>query len=177
MAYRYILVQIKADWAEMAQTMGFPSWASKFAPCMMCATTSDNMFNYNNISLMSDMWGERETSYEEECASCEIRVEIVSEKVRQLILIKGGLYTDPNRKAMGRLIANDVSELKLCAGDRIEPSSGLKDMYNFEFQKLPFTCVFWRERRDSRGRIASWVLRRHPIFPNNRDVAERVLAP
>ena len=161
---RYILLQIKADWAEMASTIGFPSWSCNANPCIMCGAHKGSMYCYDGVSLTSDPWGGKPTTYDSECSRCEIVVNVTSEYVRSCILEKGGLYSDPSKKAMGRLLSSDVAELRLFAGDRLEPTSQLRDIYAFEHAELPFSCTFWREQRDARRRILSWTHRRHPLF-------------
>ena len=36
MATRFALVQIRADWSEWCSTLGFPTWAANFSPCIFC---------------------------------------------------------------------------------------------------------------------------------------------
>ncbi len=161
---RYILLQIKADWAEMASTIGFPSWSCNANPCIMCGAHKGSMYCYDGVSLTSDPWGGKPTTYDSECSRCEIVVNVTSEYVRSCILEKGGLYSDPSKKAMGRLLSSDVAELRLLAGDRLEPASQPRDIYAFEHAGLPFSCTFWREQRDARRRILSWTHRRNPLL-------------
>jgi hypothetical protein len=164
MTHRFILVQIKADWMEMASSIGLPQWGSFHAPCPMCAAHGSNLYNYEEVSLEDDAWGQRVLSYNQECDRCEIKVQITSNAIRSAILIDGGLYSDPHRHEMGRVLANDVLPLKLRRGDRIEPSSELRDTSDFESRALPFVCTFWRQHRDARGRLATFTLRRNPLF-------------
>ena len=161
---RYLLVQLKADWVELSSTLGFPTWQSFHAPCFLCACNRSTMFDFTETRLESDHWGKRERSYEDECTSHEIRVNIINEDVRDTILEMGMLHFARNRKARGRVLAADIAALGLKRGDRLEPSSQLSDTNDFESRDLPFTAVFWRPRVDERGRIASWTLRRNPLF-------------
>ncbi len=164
MHHRWILTQIKADWMEMASSIGLPQWGAYYAPCPVCACRSSNMFCYDEVTMDSDPWGERVLSYDAECKRCEIPVEIASDAVRNAILIQGGLHSDPNKQEMGRVLTRDIPELRLFRGDRLEPSSQLRDTSAFETAHLPFWCVFWRQHRDARGRLATFTLRRNPVF-------------
>lgn len=167
MKFRYVLVQVKADWMEMSSTCGLPSWGSFFAPCPMCACRADTMYSYDEVCMDDDAWGQRVRSYNKECSRCEIVVDVVSEEVRRFILVGGGLYSDPNRQLMGRTLARDIPALRLRAGDRLEPSRGMRDTMCFDRRAVPFQCVFWRQHRDDRGRLATFTLRRNPIFSSS----------
>jgi hypothetical protein len=164
MKHRYILVQIKADWMEMATSIGLPQWGSFFAPCPMCAAHGSNLYDFTEVSLEDDAWGQRVRSYDEECKRCEIQVNIENEHIRNAILVEGGLYADPSKNEMGRILKNDLAPLRLLRGDRLEPSQSLRDTADFESRSLPFVATFWRQHRDVRGRIATFTLRRNPIF-------------
>ena len=164
MKHRYVLLQIKADWMEMATSIGLPSWGSFWSPCPMCACRGSNMYDYDEVSLESDGWGSRVLSYDAECKRCEVNVRIDSELIRQAILIDGGLHADPNKAEMGRTLSHDLPALALLRGDRLEPSSSLRDTSTFESKAVPFVCTFWRQHRDNRGRLATFTLRRNPLF-------------
>lgn len=161
---RYILVQVKGDWCELSNTLGFPTWSCEFAPCFLCACTKTTMYDFSNITLQNTNWGKRTESYEESCFSHETQVDVASEDIREAILETGKLHLAKNRKPMGRILASDIPGLKLQAGDRLDPSVGLNNTDDFETADLPFTCVFWRPRFDALKRIHSWILRRNPLF-------------
>ena len=164
MKHRFILLQIKADWMEMASSMGLPQWGSFYAPCPMCACHASNMYSFDEVSLESDAWGSRVLSYDDECKRCELIVDIPTELIRSAILVDGGLHADPSRQDMGRTLAKDLPALGLRRGDRLEPSSELRDTSKFESRPLPFRCTFWRQHRDNRGRLSTFTLRRNPLF-------------
>ena len=84
--------------------------------------------------------------------------------IRSAILVDGGLHADPSRQEMGRTLAKDLPALGLRRGDRLEPSSELRDTSKFESRSLPFRCTFWRQHRDNRGRLSTFTLRRNPLF-------------
>ncbi len=161
---RYLLVQIKADWAEQCSSLGFPTWSSVHSPCFLCGCKKSTMYRLNDVSLVDDGWGKKATTYDEECSRHEIRVLVSTEHERAAILRDGGLYTEKKKKQLGRILKNDVVPFGLRAGDRLEPSQTLQHSGLFETKALPFVAVFWRTRTDARGRNLSWVTRRCPVF-------------
>ena len=164
MKYRYVLVSIKADWSELVTSMGLPSWGSQWAPCPVCACSKSTMYKFDSVSMIDDPWGPRDISYDMECKRCEVEVSVDTDLIRDAILIDGGLYADPTKQELGRVLARDIPALRLCAGDRLEPSPSLKDTSMFEVCSLPVKIIFWRQRRDAQGRLATWTLRRNPLF-------------
>eukprot|EP00959_Pyramimonas_sp_CCMP1952_P228612 4779818-Pyramimonas_sp.AAC.1 len=122
------------------------------------------MYDFSNISLEDSHWGNKRNTYNAECSSHEIQVKVISEDVRISILETGRLHFARNKKPLGRILGADIPALRLRAGDRLDPSEGLQNTGDFESKTIPFDCVFWRPRVDDRGRIASWVLRRNPLF-------------
>ncbi len=162
---RYILCQIKADWMEFCQSLGFPSWASANSPCFCCAAVKATLFDFRCVNLEDDPWGAKPTTYDEECRKSEIEVTVNTEGERRAILEIGGLHTETrNKKFVGRILTNPIDKYGLKSGDRLEPSNDLQNTADFETRPLPFVCVFWRRWEDARGRISSWVLRRCPLF-------------
>jgi len=122
------------------------------------------MYDFVGISLRDSHWGKRRNTYDAECSLHEHRVAVKSEAVRDLIVETGGLHFPTDNKPLGRILRADVPALRLLAGDRLDPSVQLPDTLDFEHKATPFVCVFWRPRYDERNRIASWVLRRNPLF-------------
>ncbi len=165
MSARFLLCQVKADWAEFCSAFGLPTWQSHHSPCFLCGCSKPHMFDFSGVTLDDDMWGDKPNSYDSECAKNEVRVTIATEDDRRMILEWGGLHTEKkNKKAMGRVLARSVPCFKLQMGDRLEPSPDLQHSALFEVKELPFEAIFWRLRRDRKNRVTSWVNRRCPIF-------------
>eukprot|EP00969_Alexandrium_andersonii_P292458 12925997-Alexandrium_andersonii.AAC.1 len=69
--------------------------------------------------------------YEAACRRCEIRVVIRNEEDKRKIekLLR---YDKRPDGARGRALLSDIPEMKLKAGDRLEPFAGLRDVSAFE---------------------------------------------
>ncbi len=130
----------------------------------MCGCNLTNMYRYDEVSIGNCPWGDKPLSYNDECKRCEIEVLVSNDAIRDLIFVEGGLYSDPSKTELGRVLENPVPELRLAAGDRLEPSPSLRDTYRLETCKLPVAIIFWRQHRDERGRLATFTLRRNPLF-------------
>ena len=50
---RFVLVQIKGDWSEFSNTLGFPGCRSIFAPCIFCPCFADQLYIFEGASLKS----------------------------------------------------------------------------------------------------------------------------
>ncbi len=164
---RFVLVQLKADWAEYCHTVGFPTWQSYHVPCFMCSATRDDLFNFDDITAEETPWGSPRLSYEESCRKCEIVVCVTSDAVKQSILHDGGLHFDNRKNKAGKILAHDVPHLSLKAGDRLDPGYDIFDIALFEELEPPFTCVFWRKTLDATGKCTDRTLRRNPIFSSS----------
>ena len=96
----FLMVQLKGDWAEFCQTLGYPTWSSSFSPCFMCNCTREQMYTFNGLSLARDPWGQRVAGeYEAGCRLCEVRITVATEEDRVAILQEGGLFYD--RRKLG----------------------------------------------------------------------------
>ena len=164
---RFILCQVKADWAEFCQAFGYQTWASFFAPCMMCQASKEQLYDFEGLSLVNDIWGVcGHGSYDAACRACEIEVLISTEEERAAVVVGGGLFYDKRKSGYrGRALRNDVhiGDIKLQAGDRLEPSHELLNIANLEVLPLPLNVVFWR-RHMHRRRVTDRVLHRNPLL-------------
>ena len=121
--------------------------------------------NIGDISIDGHSWGTlADDSYEQSCQACEIHVLIDTHEKRNLILGEGGLRWT---RTTSRSLSNDIEELGLKAGDRLEPGPGLRNIGNFETQEIGehgFDVVFWRATKDDQGRINDRAHHRCPLF-------------
>ena len=166
MSCRWLVCQLKSDWAEISSSLGFPSWSSFHRPCMQCSANKSNWYNWNGITLddLPDSWGEMGFDYETACANSERRI-VVTDEVRVAILHSGQLsFSSAKKRPKGRYLKQDVLALGLLKGDRLEPDSRMVDTADFDTRPVPFECTFWRRHVDGRGRILDRVLRRCPLF-------------
>ncbi len=164
MSGHYILIAIKADWAEVCSRRGMPTWSSANHPCVFCGCTSDNVDNSDHICLTDLPWGPERRTYREERRRSETHVTNNDEKHRRMILELGGLRADPKNERMGRYVVNEIPRMGLKPNDRLEPSLSLPDTSRFEAAALPCIVVFWRAVYDARGRIDQSTPRSNPIF-------------
>ncbi|CAK0815537.1 unnamed protein product [Prorocentrum cordatum] len=161
--HRYVLCQIKADWAEFCTSLGFPAWSSFHCPCFMCACRKAKMFDFNGITVENHNWGDRPLDYEAACRNCEVEVHVEDEDTRRALLEHAKLK---HKKKLGRVITQDAPHIGpgLLKGDRLVPSVGLHDAATFETQPTPFVAVFWRSHFDNKNRKTDWIHCRNPIF-------------
>lgn len=164
-ATRFALVQIKGDWQEYCHSLGFPTWASRAAPCLFCNACWSNMYGFRGVSLITSPWTTHsEADYDAECRACEVRITVATEDDRRRILNDGGLFYDNRRSgAHGRALRRNIPALGLLAGDRLDPSDDLEDVGRFEHTRLPIVAVFWRKRMQG-GACTDRVVRRNPLF-------------
>jgi hypothetical protein len=72
MTLRYVLLQIKGDWAEFAHTLGFPTWASARNPCCFCHADKAGLYSLRGASLLSLPFPEiTPQDYADACARCD----------------------------------------------------------------------------------------------------------
>jgi hypothetical protein len=165
MKSRFLLCQVKADWAEQCSALGFPTWSSFHSPCFLCDCTKKTMYRFEDVSLENSSWNAKPNTYDEECAKHEVRVLVATESDRLKILTEGGLYSKKAKsKIFGRVLRHDIPSLGLLANDRLEPSREIQHLSLFDSQPLPFYATFWRVRYDARNRSIGWVNRRCPLF-------------
>lgn len=161
MKSRFILTQIKSDWAEMVHTFGLPSWSCHHSPCFKCCSLHSQLYKFDGLTLQDSPWGDKPTTYEEECARCEIHVYVSTDAIRNKML--ANLKFDKKR---GRVFTSElvIGGTRIHQWDRLEPCSSLPDIGQFESKPVPFWCTLWHRHSDSRGRCTDWVTHRNPVF-------------
>ena len=86
--------------------------------------------------------------YEEACDKCEIIVLVPNVMIKATLV--GMRFSDQRQRgSRGRSLRADLVELGLKAGDRLEPSPYLRDVFNIETMVPPFTCLFWRPSEET----------------------------
>ena len=88
---RSVVVQIKADWAELCNTFGFPTWSSKHHPCLCCSASKESMLDFKNVDATSGWLPRTDDDYEAACRTCEIKIRVASESDRLDLYRVGGL--------------------------------------------------------------------------------------
>lgn len=144
---RGVLIQLKGDWAEFCQRLGYPTWTSSLRPCFLCAAAPDTWYETRGVSLLGLPWhSNSDEDYSQACAVCEFPIRVT----RVLVLrIKAVLRYDKRVSgALGRCLTAPLPDLGLREGDRLEPNENLPDVGMFEnlCEDLgsSTTVVFWR---------------------------------
>ena len=116
------LLFVKADWAELAHTFGFPTCGDGLRPCFLCNCYAATLYPPSHATLATLPWIDNiEEDYYAACARCEIHVVVGRsghEQIRRLLALL------PTR---GTIMLANVSEYRLLKGDRLEPPPCLPD--------------------------------------------------
>jgi len=153
-----ILLQIKGDWAEFCERLGFPTWASVLRPCMCCNGFGECLHDPTGVGLQSLPWrpnaGE---DYLSACDQCEFWVELSAEMHARICgLLR---YDKRDQGSHGRALSADVPELDLFRDDRLEAHANLLDVGDFDaLSDFPVYALFWRSA------LNSICTRRCPLF-------------
>ena len=143
---RCAVLFLKGDWAEIAHTYCFRSWNHGQHPCPWCKARLDQLFDYADFNALGMPFGEQtQTDYNSDCAACEKHLVLTH---RQLIRVRSALRYDPrpgSHTAKGRALVEDLPELGLCKGDRIEPSITCQNIAAIDDATgYGFAYTFWR---------------------------------
>ena len=77
------VIWMKADWAEIVTTLGFPSWNDAQRPCALCNASSENFQDVTKVSPNSFRWRlNAEDDYNAACARCESCIDATEEQHR-----------------------------------------------------------------------------------------------
>jgi hypothetical protein len=163
------VAQVKGDWAEFSHTFGFPSWKHLEYPCLWCCCDRDSMYDFDDLNEPGLPWAELGVDdYEAACRRCERHVVVTT--AAQRTRIQQQLYYDKRAAgSRGRSLKEDIDEMNLKAGDRLEPNEALRDVADFEQLPLPATVLFWRHTLETVTR------HRNPLFNRNTGVAPGTL--
>ena len=128
--------------------MGVPAWNAA-NPCFLCDISLEQLRRGDDQFTLRDT-----ESYCQACQEAENWTMIpdadLHAKVRYALV-----STTAGR---GRHLSEDVPELLLQAGDRLDPQPMLQDVMDFDTLEPPFVVCFWRTRD------APIVHRRHPLL-------------
>ena len=74
LGFKAALIYLKADLAEYAHTLGFPSTASHDHPCFLCTARYDQLVRLDTWDALTLPWpGKSTAEYEAACGQCEKR--------------------------------------------------------------------------------------------------------
>ena len=154
LAYRGILLQVKANWAEFTTSMAFTSWSSDVSPCPFCDTrkaTTNKHARWWPLTPMSTL--NTHAAYDAACRRCEIRVTL---NQRQWTEVGKCLqYSRSKTGPRGRGLTRDIPALGLLRHDRLEPDNiVLQDVAEYDnITAWPITVTFWRRSQELLGMI------------------------
>lgn len=156
---RGVVVALKGDWAEFALTLGFPTWAHNAHPCLFCACTREQLFDFSGVSPVSFPYALRDAAgYDAACSAAERQV-VIPDRGVHAALARALFYDKRADGARGRALTLDFPALGLARGDRLEPSATLRDVGDFEaLAVFPVTVLFWCRRHQT------WTTHRNPLF-------------
>ena len=159
--YKGACLYLKADWAELASTAGFPAWNDGCRPCCDCNAFGDGLYDLDGVTLddtRSFMVNDA-LDYYGACIRSEIKVSLRDEDDVQRI-VQYLRYDKRTQGNQGRCLTRDVNVngVSLKVGDRLEPSEKLPDVGSLEDLRTPSEIIFWRKDRETLTR------HRNPIF-------------
>ena len=157
--WKAAVLQLRADWAEIAHTLQVPQWSSAKEPCFLCAASREQVFSQLHLCSHKSMpWPQKSPdSYDEACKRCELDVEMTQfhwDKIKPL------LQPDVRSKgARGLALICAYAPLALKKGDRVEPTPEVIDVYEYlEMDTAPSQIRFWRRKAETQA------LRRNPLL-------------
>ena len=156
------VVQLRADWAEIAHTLSVPQWSSARHPCFLCDATRESVYrrleecNWEglpwNLTTAED--------YETACQECEVRLPTPSSQTCEQLqrLLEHDMRKDGSR---GLSLRVALPEWGLHVNDRLEPTEAEWDNQAV-LQKDPAPdLLFWRRRCETKA------LHRNPLLSSS----------
>lgn len=171
MSVRACVVYLKADWAEFSKTLGLTSWASTLFPCPFCKKTQAELHSIVGLNPTHTTWPLlTHDDLERATRACEIDVVLVSESQHKEVLAALQYNRDKNGPR-GRALVRDLPSLGLRAGDRLEQSSSLWALADFdEARDFPLRARFWRRGAETRTAF------RNPLWDESIGLSHDILA-
>jgi len=152
MRFPCVLVHIRGDWSEYANTLGMPGWHDGLRPCYKCNCSTCTMHSWRGSERTALVWRpNEEADYDAACARCEHWVELNEASHKQVL--DRLAYDRRKEGSRGRALTEDIDGLNLLAGDRLEPFDGLRDVGDFEkITTFPARVLFWRPSSETLAR-------------------------
>ncbi len=74
---RGVCLFLKGDWSELVHTHGFAAWNDAKAPCPLCTSNIENLYELRGFSaLVMPSPSRTMTTYNDDCNACEIDIDI-----------------------------------------------------------------------------------------------------
>ena len=156
LGFRGALVHIRADWAEIAKSMGMRNWNHVVRPCPFCKTPKAMLATTTGGFGPGCEPGEPTgpATYEAECRMSEIVITLSKRDRDTLLPLLAYSFT-----RRGRYLVRDLPDWNLAKYDVLQPGHDLWDIGQLEYvEQFPCRVVFWRQRDDA------MVLHRFPLF-------------
>ena len=118
-------------------------------PCLACAADPDSMYRISECNAVSLPWRlNTHRDIQQACSRCEIVMSFDATAMRRLTSLLRYDKRPSSDAKLGRCLVDDVPELGLLAGDRLEcsdylPDVGLLESLDFDAQDK-YIVVFWR---------------------------------
>ena len=153
MPMKMLLLYIKADWAEMCERFGFPTWQSSMRPCLCCSCppNPEEFYKIRGLGLGTPLHHlNTDADYAQACDACERHVlvdEALAAKLKPVLR-----YDNRKDGPGGRVLQVDLPDQRLLAGDRVEPSVSLPDIAKLEAtcsRGAPLGITFWRKDNET----------------------------
>ena len=142
---------VKSDISEYSHSLGCPTPADAVSPCLFCFSDFDGFFNTEHLSPHGAGFPAKTLEhYDRACGNCEFVIEITED--RQRLIAQNLVFSKSKVGSHGRVLKTDLVVLGLLKNDRLEPSSGLRDVFAFEEQPVPFRAVFWRKSKETHAK-------------------------
>ena len=153
LAFRGILLFLKGDWSEYANTIGFTPWNDILRPCLLCNSSGRDLYIHGLLSPTSFPHRlNTSEDYERACRQCEIAVTL-DEQLHRVVL-SALEYDKRDNGNHGRALKYNLPQIPtLRKGDRLEPCETVPDIGAFEkLSSFPVVVLFWRTSRESMTR-------------------------
>ena len=154
-----MLLWVKADWAEVNTTLGFPQWGDQQRPCPWCNSSKDDIQEICHMTPDTFKWRlNRPEDYCRACDRCEFCIVVNNPEEHSQIL--GLLKYDKRREGgRGRVLTGNIDAKGLRVQDRLTEEAGLGDIDAVDhLTSYPFNLIFWRRINETMSR------NRNPLF-------------
>ena len=87
MKNRAVCIQIRGDWAEFCERLGFPTWQRSYRPCFCCAVPRGGLYDATGASVFSFPHPLNDgVDHHRACERCELLVRVTQGQHRRLCL-------------------------------------------------------------------------------------------
>ena len=161
MPFAGAVLQLRADWGEMATRLGLANWSTWSDPCFLCSCNRGQMLDREALTKHDAglAWPLRTAAgYEADCRRCEVFLDVTTMSELEWEDVKSALVMDVRKEGVKGLALNRAfPRFGLKRGDRVEPSMHLMDWQTL-YKRKPQGLLFWRQSAETS------VRRRNPLF-------------